>query len=233
MAATSVLLPQIVNNALTELLLQITSNTQVATQLPVLSWHKRQNSSNHFYHCQNKRQNRFYHMVMLYLVMDDQQLHRWLHTLQDIAQTFCVFSSVRHNPSFVLAPPTHPSCAGALPQELGHWFCSQNLRLSSGIALKPLGVIARWPAGPVQGFERGLKLGTLQTDQRFVKVSSALKSLNKLCRVWIVFRSIENAIEDSCEFTRLRKRACESSTSVQANHLSENISDSRATHWNF
>ena len=76
MAATSVQLPQIVNNALTELLLQITSNTQVATQLPVLSWHKRQNSSNHFYHCQNKRQNRFYHMVMLYLVMDDQQLHR-------------------------------------------------------------------------------------------------------------------------------------------------------------
>ena len=33
-----------------------------------------------------------------------------------------------------LASPTRPSCAGARPQELGHWFCSQNLRLSSGIA---------------------------------------------------------------------------------------------------
>ena len=36
MAATGVLLPQIVNNALTVLLLQIKSNTQNATQLPAL-----------------------------------------------------------------------------------------------------------------------------------------------------------------------------------------------------
>ena len=30
--------------------------------------------------------------------------------------------------------PTRPSCSGAQPQELVHWFSSQNLRLSSGIA---------------------------------------------------------------------------------------------------
>ena len=37
----------------------------------------------------------------------------------------------------MLAHPTHPSCAWALPQELSHssWFCIQNLWLSSGIAL--------------------------------------------------------------------------------------------------
>ena len=36
---------------------------------------------------------------------------------------------------FVLASPTSPSYAGALPQELGHLFCSRNLRLSSGIMI--------------------------------------------------------------------------------------------------
>ena len=30
--------------------------------------------------------------------------------------------------------PTRPSCARALPKELGHWICSQNLQLSSGTA---------------------------------------------------------------------------------------------------
>ena len=35
---------------------------------------------------------------------------------------------------FVLARLTSPSCAGALPQELCHWFCSQSLLLSSGIS---------------------------------------------------------------------------------------------------
>ena len=39
----------------------------------------------------------------------------------------------RKRPVFVLARPTRPSCAGALLQELGHWFCSQILRLSSGV----------------------------------------------------------------------------------------------------
>ena len=37
-------------------------------------------------------------------------------------------------PVWVLARSTRPSCAGALPQELGYWFCSQNLRYCSGIA---------------------------------------------------------------------------------------------------
>ena len=32
---------------------------------------------------------------------------------------------------FVLASPTHSSCAGAQPQELGRCLCSQNLVLSS------------------------------------------------------------------------------------------------------
>ena len=39
-------------------------------------------------------------------------------------------------PVFVLASPTCPSLAGALPQELGHWFCRQNFRLSSGISFR-------------------------------------------------------------------------------------------------
>ena len=34
-------------------------------------------------------------------------------------------------PVFVLTPPTLLSCAGALLQEYGHWFCSQSLLLSS------------------------------------------------------------------------------------------------------
>ena len=37
---------------------------------------------------------------------------------------------------FVLASPTRPRCAWARPQELGHGFCSQNLRLSFGTAFE-------------------------------------------------------------------------------------------------
>ena len=41
---------------------------------------------------------------------------------------------------------------------------------------------------------------TLPPDQRIVKVLSAPKSQNKLCGVWIIFRSVENAeIEDIAE----------------------------------
>ena len=36
-------------------------------------------------------------------------------------------------PVFVLARTTSPSCAEALPQVLGHWFCSRNFQLSSEI----------------------------------------------------------------------------------------------------
>ena len=34
----------------------------------------------------------------------------------------------------MLARLTRPNCARARPQELGHWFCSQNSRMSLGIA---------------------------------------------------------------------------------------------------
>ena len=37
----------------------------------------------------------------------------------------------RKCPVFVLTRAIRPSWAGARPQELGHWFCGQNLRLSS------------------------------------------------------------------------------------------------------
>ena len=40
----------------------------------------------------------------------------------------------RKRPEFTIARPTRASCAGALPQELGHWFCPLNFRLFSGIA---------------------------------------------------------------------------------------------------
>ena len=66
-------------------------------------------------------------------------------------------------PAFVIARQTRTlsdphwrrtSCAGALPQEVSHWFCSQKLQLSSGITCGS-GI---WPAGPVQGFKLGLNL---------------------------------------------------------------------------
>ena len=40
----------------------------------------------------------------------------------------------RKGSAFVFACQSRPSCARALPQELGHCFCSQNLWLSSGMA---------------------------------------------------------------------------------------------------
>ena len=74
------------------------------------------------------------------------------------------------------------------PQELGYWFCSQNLQLSSGIAF--------WSASDYQITNRG----NLQHDQQVGKVFSALKSKNNMCGVRNLnsFRSVENAeIEDS------------------------------------
>ena len=38
----------------------------------------------------------------------------------------------------------------------------------------------------------------LPPDQRVVKVLSASKSLNKLCGVWILFRSVEDAKIEAC-----------------------------------
>ena len=61
-----------------------------------------------------------------------------------------LLQQTRKHPVFVLASQTSPRCAGALPQELGHWFCSQYLQLSSGpgIAL----------GNDRQGLKLGLKL---------------------------------------------------------------------------
>ena len=61
---------------------------------------------------------------------------------------------------------------------------------------QPLGVIARWPAGA----QTWTQTWTLLPDQRAVKVLSALKSQNKLCGVWILFRCVKKAeIEDIAE----------------------------------
>ena len=82
--------------------------------------------------------------------------------------------------------------ARELPQGLGHWFCPQNLRLTSGTAFRE---IARWPAGAWTWTQTW----TVPPDQRVVKVLSAPKPQNKLCGVSILFRSIKNAeIEDIC-----------------------------------
>ena len=87
------------------------------------------------------------------------------------------------HPVFVHASLTSPSCAGALPQELGIWFCSQNLRLSSGIAF----------GSNCQMIGRGLNLDSnlnSAPDQLVVKVLSALMCLNNLCGVWILFTGL-------------------------------------------
>ena len=80
--------------------------------------------------------------------------------------------------------PTRPSCAGALPQVLGYWFCSQIHRFSSRIAFGSTGI-------GQQGLKLGLKTWTLPPDQWIVEVFSAPKppapkQFNKLCWVWIV-----------------------------------------------
>ena len=68
----------------------------------------------------------------------------------------------RKRPVFVLVRPTSPSCAqtpaqcaGARPQELGHWFCSQILRLSSRIVF---GSHCQTTCTVRQGLKFGLKL---------------------------------------------------------------------------
>ena len=84
----------------------------------------------------------------------------------------CLRLGIWKCPVFGLACPTHPSCAGTLPQELGDWFCSKNLRLSSG---KAFCSDCRWLED---------RWGLLP-DQQVVKVLSAPKCLDKLCRVWL------------------------------------------------
>ena len=92
----------------------------------------------------------------------------------------------------LLAHPTSPTCAGALPQELGHLFCSRILLLSSGVAF----------GSDCQMTCRGLNLDSNLNSAAWpmgCRGLSALKTQNNLCWVWI-FRSDVNAkIEDSCE----------------------------------
>ena len=72
--------------------------------------------------------------------------------------------------------PTRPSYDRALQQGLGHWLCSQNLRLS------PDNLIARWPAGA----QTWTQTWTMFPDQLVIKVLSASKVLvNKLSGIWI------------------------------------------------
>ena len=89
-----------------------------------------------------------------------------------------------------LCLPVQPSQAGALPQNLGPWFWSKNLLLTSGIS----SVIARWLAGA----QTWAQTWNLLPHHQVVKIFSTLKSQNYLCGVWILSRSVENAdIEDS------------------------------------
>ena len=60
--------------------------------------------------------------------------------------------------------------AGALPQELGHWFCSQKIWLSFEILF----------GCDCQMTYRGSNLDS--------NLNSAYKYLNKLCGVWILFK---------------------------------------------
>ena len=90
------------------------------------------------------------------------------------------------HPVFVLARP-------AWPKELGHWFCIQNLWLSSGIAFGSNGqmtyrlLVSNLNSAPYQWVVKVFKL-------------SALKTQNHQWGVWIFFGSVENAkIEDSSE----------------------------------
>ena len=80
-------------------------------------------------------------------------------------------------------PPKALSCAWARPQELDHWFCSRNLRLSwmpSGIAFR----------SDCQMTCRGSNLYSMPPDQRVVEfylLQNPRIKFNKPCGVWILF----------------------------------------------
>ena len=103
----------------------------------------------------------------------------------------------RKRPAFVRVSPTRQSCAGRRPRELSHWFCSQNLRLSSGFwnsFRKWLPDDSLLQAG-AWTWTKNLELAAWpSSDQRVVIVWSVPKSLNKLCGVWILFKFI--SVED-------------------------------------
>ena len=87
------------------------------------------------------------------------------------------------HPVFVHARPTRPSFAGARPQGLGHWFCSQNLRLSSGIDFE----------GELTDDRQGLELGLKPELCRMANELSRFYLLRNPWINWIRFRSVENA----------------------------------------
>ena len=97
----------------------------------------------------------------------------------------------RKRPVFVLARPTRPSCAGArLPQERSHWFCSNNLRLSSWIAFES----ACQMTCRGSNLDSNLISAAEPPDQWVLEVLSAPKPPNKvqwICGVWILFRRPE------------------------------------------
>ena len=83
----------------------------------------------------------------------------------------------------MLASPTRPSCAGALPQELGHWFCSQIVFWNS---------LLEWLPDDQQRLKLGLKLELCSLTnglQRFYLLRKPRIKFNKLCWVWILFRT--------------------------------------------
>ena len=87
-------------------------------------------------------------------------------------------------PVFVLAHPTSPSCAPALPKEPHYWlFCSQNLWLPSWIAFR----------SDCQMTCRGSNLDLNFNSAAWTTSChglSALKSQNNLCGIWIVLTSL-------------------------------------------
>ena len=85
----------------------------------------------------------------------------------------------------------HPkllSCAKVLPQEFCHWFCSENRWLSSGIAF-------------LSDCHMTGRATQISPDQQILKGLSALKCLNKLCGIWILFWSFEEVEIEASEVT--------------------------------
>ena len=82
-----------------------------------------------------------------------------------------------------------PKLCLSLPQELGHWFYSEILLLSSRIAL---GSDCQMTCTGRKGLEIGLKLELCRLTkglQRFYLLLNPPKKVNKLCGVWILFRT--------------------------------------------
>ena len=78
---------------------------------------------------QDSIQNMLFCSYVIFLLRDQWLIERW-------SEGAC-WGQQRLQPTwkcpvFVLASPTSPSCAGAWPQEFGHWFCSQKPGIAFG-----------------------------------------------------------------------------------------------------